>query len=284
MQRVAPFLWLVGEPEAGEVQHADPAVTAEGTHDVVPVNAAGREAMHQEHQRGLRIAELGVEDPQLGHPGRGLARGPVKNLPASSHSRARPSIAIRTICAGSNAPRTDRHTLRPGAGPPAPGRRAAGGARPRPRRRRRRRGAGPGRGDGGRASSGLHRRAGRAALSGRRPALPAPATRLDGPGSRSLERLRASELADLPVIVGGRSLGRARRLPHRRGDRRGSRPLPRLPARFRRARRTSRRRAACPSWRRSRCRSWWSRARATASACRRRVRPARWSRSPGTTG
>src|SRR6185295_53200 len=70
-----------------------------------------------------------------------------KNPPASSHSRARPSIASRTICADSNAPHTDRHTLRPGAGPPAPGHPAEGGGRPRPRGGRGRRGGGPGRGE-----------------------------------------------------------------------------------------------------------------------------------------
>ena len=64
-------------------------------------------------------------------------------------------------------------------------------------------------------------------VAGRR--SPAPADQLDAAWLAVVERLRAGELAGLPLIVGGRSLGARVACRTARGDRRGRRPLPRLP-------------------------------------------------------
>ena len=64
-ERVALALRLVGEAVTPESPAADPVVSAERLGDVVPVDAARREAVQQEQRGSVRIAELGMEDLEL---------------------------------------------------------------------------------------------------------------------------------------------------------------------------------------------------------------------------
>ena len=116
-------------------------------------------------------------------------------------------------------------------------------------------------------------------VAGRR--SPPPASHLDAAWIAIVESLRAERLENLPVIVGGRSMGgrvaaaRSRRPAPSRccaSRSRSSRPV------------ASSRRAVCPSWMRSASRCWSYRASETRSGFHREARPERSSECPETTG
>ena len=115
-------------------------------------------------------------------------------------------------------------------------------------------------------------------VAGRR--SPAPAHQLDAAWIAVLERLRGDELVGPAARDRRAVVGRARRMPHRKGDGRRRRALPRLsgpPARAARSRPASR--SSTPS----RCRCSSSRARAIRSGCPRGAAGAGSSRSAATT-
>src|SRR5262249_24694552 len=59
---VALALRFVRETESGEVQNAHPALLREQRNDVVPVDAARRQAVHEQHEGRVWAAELSVKD------------------------------------------------------------------------------------------------------------------------------------------------------------------------------------------------------------------------------
>ena len=63
-ERVVLVGRLVREAEAREVHQADTVLGAQRVDHVVPVDAAGGEAVHQQHDGGFRVAALGVEDAE----------------------------------------------------------------------------------------------------------------------------------------------------------------------------------------------------------------------------
>ena len=63
-ERVVLVGRLVREAEPREVHHAHPVLCAERVDHVVPVDAAGGEAVHQEQDGRIGVAELGMEDAE----------------------------------------------------------------------------------------------------------------------------------------------------------------------------------------------------------------------------
>ena len=58
-------LRLVGEAEAGEVHDAHSTLAAEQRSDVIPVDAARRKAVDEQHNGRVRVTDLGMKDLQL---------------------------------------------------------------------------------------------------------------------------------------------------------------------------------------------------------------------------
>ena len=87
-QAVTPPARLVGEPEAGEVEHAHAVARAQLLGDLEPVDAARREAVHERQDRRVRVAELHVED---------VSRAPRSRRPGSTRSTCRARATPRRV-------------------------------------------------------------------------------------------------------------------------------------------------------------------------------------------
>ena len=112
-QRVAPAGRLVGEPVAGEVDRADPKALGESVDGLVPVDAAGRKAVHEQQHRRVRVACLHVED--LHRLRVRVVRGPGEIFAAGSPVvGSRGAHALDPTPAGPRDQRPDGNTLGPG--------------------------------------------------------------------------------------------------------------------------------------------------------------------------
>ena len=109
-EAVAPARRLGGEPVAGKVQRADAEPRAERAGHRVPVDAAGRPAMHEQQHRRGRIAELDVEDVDRGRgrvsraPGEVAATASPLVRPHRGHDRSAPAVSCAVTSAATRSP------------------------------------------------------------------------------------------------------------------------------------------------------------------------------------